>query len=101
MPSRYSLGACRLRAIDLGVARKYAALLNNGKRVPDHDPASYFANLIDEVDRANVSPDYWRHVRHRTEQFQRRWRTLTAAARLTTHANQRKRNNVACLSRTS
>ncbi len=68
------------RAIDLGVARKYAALLNNGKGSPI-TTLSYFANLIDEVDRANVSPDYWRHVRHRTEQFQRRWRTLTAAAR--------------------
>jgi hypothetical protein len=68
------------RAIDLGVARKYAALLNNGKGSPI-TTLSYFENLIDEVDRADVSPDYWRHVKHRTEQFQRRWRTLTAAAR--------------------
>jgi len=68
------------RAIDLGVARKYAALLNNGKGTPI-TTLSYFKNLIDEVDRVNVSPDYWRHVKHRTEQFQHRWRTLTAAAR--------------------
>ena len=68
------------RAIDLGVARKYAALLNNGKGTPI-TTLSYFENLIDEVDRVNVSPDYWRHVKHRTEQFQRRWRALTAAAR--------------------
>lgn len=65
------------RAIDLGVARKYAALLNNGKGSPI-TTLSYFENLIVEVDRADVSPDYWRHVKHRTEQFQRRWRTLTA-----------------------
>jgi len=68
------------RAIDLGVARKYAALLNHGKGSPI-TTLSYFENLIEEVDRADVSPDYWRHVKHRTEQFQRRWRTLTAAAR--------------------
>jgi hypothetical protein len=37
-------------------------------------------NLIDEVDRAGVSPNYWRHVMDRTEQFQRRWRALTATA---------------------
>ena len=36
--------------------------------------------LIDEVDRADVSPNYWRHVMHRTAQFQRRWRALTATA---------------------
>ena len=68
------------RAIDLGVARKYAALLNNGKGSPI-TTLSYFENLIDEVGRADVSPDYWRHVKHRTEQFQRRWRTLTADGR--------------------
>ncbi|HEY2468951.1 MAG TPA: hypothetical protein VGI45_14085 [Terracidiphilus sp.] len=68
------------RAIDLGVARKYAALLNNGKGSPI-TTLSYFENLIDEVGRATVSPEYWRHVKHRTEQFQRRWRTLTANTR--------------------
>lgn len=68
------------RAIDLGVARKYAALLNNGKGSPI-TTLSYFENLIVEVDGAEVSPDYWRHVKHRTEQFERRWRTLTAGAR--------------------
>jgi hypothetical protein len=67
------------RAIDLGVARKYAALLNNGKGSPI-TTLSYFENLIDEVDRTDVSPNYWRHVKHRTEQFQRRWRTLTTTA---------------------
>lgn len=68
------------RAIYLGVARKYAALLNNGKGSAI-TALSYFENLLDEVDRANVSPDYWRHLMHRTEQFGRRWRTLTAGVR--------------------
>jgi len=70
---------CAERAIYLGVARKYTALLNNGKGSPI-TTLSYFENLIDEVDRADVSPNYWRHVMHRTEQFQRRWRALTATA---------------------
>jgi hypothetical protein len=68
------------RAICLGVARKYAALLNNGKGSPI-TTLSYFENLIDEVERTDVSPQYWRHVMHRTEQFERRWRALTTTAR--------------------
>jgi len=68
------------RAICLGVARKYTALLNNGKGSPI-TALSYFENLLDEVDRANVSPDYWRHLMHRTEQFERRWRILKGTAR--------------------
>jgi len=68
------------RAICLGVARKYTALLNNGKGSPI-TALSYFENLLDEVHRANVSPDYWRHLTHRTEQFERRWRILKATAR--------------------
>jgi hypothetical protein len=67
------------RAIYLGVARKYAALLNNRKGSPI-TTLSYFENLLAEVGRANVSPDYWQHVRKRAEQFERRWRSLSAAA---------------------
>jgi hypothetical protein len=53
------------RAIYLGVARKYAALLNNGKGSPI-TALSYFGRLIDEVDQGDISPNYWRHVRDRT-----------------------------------
>ena len=67
------------RAIYLGVARKYIALINNGKGSPI-TTLSYFERLIDEVDQAGVSSDYWRHVMNRTEQFERRWQTLKAAA---------------------
>jgi len=68
------------RAIYLGVARKYAALINNGRGSPI-TALSYFENLIDEVGRAEVSPSYWQHVMRRTEQFERRWRTLNSPAR--------------------
>jgi hypothetical protein len=67
------------RAIYLGVARKYVALINNGKGSPI-TTLSYFEHLIDEVDQADISSDYWRHVRNRAEQFQRRWRALKTAA---------------------
>jgi hypothetical protein len=69
------------RAIYLGVARKYAALLNNGTGSPI-TALSYFEHLITEVDYVAVSPNYWRHVRDRAEQFERRWQILTAASRL-------------------
>jgi hypothetical protein len=63
-------------AICLGVARKYAALLNNGKGSPI-TALSYFEHLITEVAHAEVSPNYWRHVKDRTEQFERRWQTAS------------------------
>jgi len=68
------------RAIYLGVARKYIALVNNGKGTPI-TTLRYFEHLIEEVDQSDVSPSYWRHVMARTEQFERRWRSLRAASR--------------------
>ena len=70
------------RAIYLGVARKYVALLNNGKGSPI-TTLSYFENLIDEVDRADAPPNYWRHVMYRNEQFERRWRANRRALQST------------------
>jgi hypothetical protein len=69
---------CAERAIYLGVARKYIALINNGKGSPI-TTLSYFERLIEEVAQADISPEYWRHVMNRTEQFERRWRTGNAA----------------------
>jgi len=68
------------RAIYLGVARKYVALINNGKGTPI-TTLRYFEHLIDEVDQTDASPTYWRHVMAQTEQFERRWRSLRAAQR--------------------
>lgn len=70
------------RAIYLGVARKYVALLNNGKGSPI-TALSYFENLLDEVDRADASPNYWRHVMYRNEQFEHRWQTNRRALQST------------------
>lgn len=67
------------RAIYLGVARKYTALVNHGKGSPI-TALSYFENLLDEVEAVNVSPDYWRYLIQRTDQFDRRWRNLKGSA---------------------
>ena len=61
------------------VARKYITLINNGQGTPI-TTLRYFEHLIDEVDQADVSPNYWRHVMARTEQFERRWRSLRPAS---------------------
>jgi hypothetical protein len=68
------------RAIYLGVTRKYIALVNNETGTPI-TTLRYFEHLIDEVDQADGSPNYWRHVMARTEQFERHWRSLRAAKR--------------------
>ena len=68
------------RAIYLGIARKYTALLNNGKGSPI-TALSYFEHLIEEVEQQSVSPDYWRHVKERCEQFDRRWKAFKSAAK--------------------
>jgi len=66
-------------AISLGVARKYMALINHGAGTPI-TTLQYFVYLLDEVHKANVSPDYWRYVASRARDFERRWRNLRAAS---------------------
>ena len=80
---------CVERAIHLGVARKYAALINNGKGTPI-TALSYFEHLIEEVDRADVSPSYWQHVTHRTAQFERYWRNRQGDRPLSTPTKETK-----------
>jgi hypothetical protein len=66
------------RAICLGVARKYAALVNNAKGSPI-TALSYFEGLLEEANDMDVSPNYWQYVRDRTKQFERTWRNGKAA----------------------
>jgi len=70
---------CVERAIHLGVARKYAALINNGVGAPI-TTLHYFKHLVEEVEQAHASPDYWRHIAVRCAQFERRWRALNSSA---------------------
>jgi hypothetical protein len=60
------------RAIWLGSARKYVAMLNGQPRLPITSLA-YFASLIDEVGQADIPASYWDHVRRRAEEMETRW----------------------------
>lgn len=66
------------RAILLGTLRKYAALLNHNGGTPI-TTLHYFSSLIDEVDRIDNSPDYWRYLAHRIEDVELRWRKMQRA----------------------
>ena len=61
------------RAIWLGCARKYGAMLNGQSRLPITSLA-YFAALIEEVSQSQIPVSYWDHVRHRMEEMEKRWR---------------------------
>ena len=60
------------RAIWLGCARKYVALLNGQSRLPITSLA-YFASLIEEVSQPQIPVSYWDHVRRRMEELEKRW----------------------------
>ena len=60
------------RAIWLGCARKYVAMLNGQTRQPITSLA-YFASLIEEVSQPHIPASYWDHVRHKMEDIEKRW----------------------------
>jgi len=60
------------RAIWLGCARKYAAMLNGQTRQPITSLA-YFASLIEEASQPRIPASYWDHIRHRMEEMEKRW----------------------------
>jgi len=60
------------RAIWLGCARKYVAMLNGQTRLPITSLA-YFASLIEEVSQPQIALSYWDHVRRRMEELEKRW----------------------------
>ena len=60
------------RAIWLGGARKYSAMLNGQARMLISS-RRYFLGLIDEVREVTTPDSYWEHVRQRTEQLERQW----------------------------
>jgi len=67
------------RAIWLGCARKYIAMLNGQTRVPITSLA-YFATLIDEVSQPEVAASYWEYVRGRMEEWEKRWLQTRSSA---------------------
>lgn len=70
---RRGVGLERLcRAIWLGCARKYVAMLNGQTRLPITSLV-YFASLIDEVAQPHIPASYWDHVQRRVGELERRW----------------------------
>lgn len=69
---------CIERAIWLGCLRKYAALLNHRGGAPVTS-LHYFTALFEEVERAEVSDDYWRYVASKLRTLEQQWRQLRAA----------------------
>jgi len=63
------------RAIWLGCARKYAAMLNGQTRLAINSLA-YFTSLINEVAQPEIPASYWEHVRRKMEEMEKRWLQL-------------------------
>jgi len=60
------------RAIWLGCARKYVALLN-GQTPMLITSLHYFTGLVGEVTATKVTDGYWLHVKRKAEDLERRW----------------------------
>ena len=66
------------RAIWLGCARKYVALLNRSEGAPMLvSSLHYFSALVDEIAETSVGEDYWKHMQNKVTQLERRWRDRT------------------------
>ena len=72
------------RAIWLGCARKYVALLNGSEKAPMLITSlHYFHNLVEEVAESSVSEDYWRHMQSKVAQLERMWSAVRDETRET------------------
>jgi hypothetical protein len=91
------------RAIWLGCARKYTALLNADDDVPRLiSSRRYFTTLVEEVAGTPVREDYWKHVEHKVFQLERMWKerawgtrcctTNRVAGRITVSKQRQKRD---------
>ncbi len=64
------------RAILLGSLRKYVTLLNHGKGTPI-TTLHYFTGLLDEIDRMEISANYWEYVARKLAALELRWHRST------------------------
>jgi hypothetical protein len=60
------------RAILLGCARKYVALLNSGTRIPITS-LQYFADIVEEVKESAIPESYWEPLRSKTARMEQQW----------------------------
>ena len=63
------------RAIWLGCARKYIALLNGneGSAPMLITSLKYFAGIVEEVISESTGEDYWTHIQSKVQQLERMW----------------------------
>jgi len=62
------------RAIWLGCARKYVALLNGSENAPLLVTSlNYFSALVKEVGEASAGDNYWNHLRSKVAQMEKMW----------------------------
>jgi hypothetical protein len=70
------------RAIWLGCARKYVALLNGSEHAPMLVTSlNYFSALVNEVVDETSGEDYWKYLQHKVTQLERMWLDRTPAGR--------------------
>ena len=68
------------RAIWLGCARKYVALLNGSEHTPMLVTSlNYFSALVNVIAETSVGEDYWKHVQTKVIQLERMWLDRTPA----------------------
>ena len=60
------------RAILLGCARKYVAMLNAGTRTPITS-LQYFADVVEEVRESEIPESYWRPLRSKMARMEQQW----------------------------
>jgi hypothetical protein len=63
------------RAIWLGCARKYVALLNGSETSAPMliTSLNYFAGIVEEVMSESTGEDYWKHIQFKVKQLERMW----------------------------
>jgi hypothetical protein len=60
------------RAILLGCARKYVAMLNAGTRTPITS-LQYFADIVEEVKESAIPESYWEPLRSKMVRMEQQW----------------------------
>ena len=60
------------RAILLGCARKYVAMLNAGTRTPITS-LQYFSDIVEEVRESAIPESYWEPLRTKMARMEKQW----------------------------
>jgi hypothetical protein len=66
------------RAILLGCARKYVAMLNAGTRTPITS-LQYFSDIVEEVNESAIPESYWEPLRWKVERMEQQWQQVHPA----------------------